>query len=89
MLWQNQIKLKIEIKPFKIKLIIKINKMEAVELRKKTNELENQIKILVDQFIKNVGVCDVKINTDFHFMEKKAFGEKILISTGIKVNIII
>ena len=60
--------------------------MEAIELRKKTDELEMEIKILVERFIKDVGSCNVDISTDISFAHQLE-GKKILARTGVKVNV--
>lgn len=60
--------------------------MEATELRKKTGELEKQVKILVEQFIEDVGTCDIDIRTDLEFIQN-LWCEKELINTYVKVNV--
>lgn len=58
--------------------------MEAIELRKKTDELEKHIKTLVEQFIQDVGECNIDIKTDFQFVQKMG-GKSQLVNTGVKV----
>lgn len=58
--------------------------MEATELRIKTDELEKQVKALINNFIGEVGACDIKIKTNFDFIESVS-GRNILVNTGVKV----
>ena len=58
--------------------------MEAIELRKKTDELEKHIKTLVEQFIQDIGECNIDIETDFQFAQKMG-GKRKLVNTGVKV----
>lgn len=58
--------------------------MEAIELRKKTDEFEISVKKLLQKFINDVGICDVKINVETTFIENYK-GEKSLVNTSVKV----
>jgi hypothetical protein len=60
--------------------------MEATELRKKTDILEKKIAVLIDEFIKDVGYCDINIQTDFDF-EKAMDGKSKRIFTGLIIEV--
>lgn len=57
---------------------------KAEQLRLETDKLEEKVKLAVEDFIKEVGVCDVRIETDMHFIQSMA-SKKQLVSTGVKV----
>ena len=57
---------------------------KAEQLRLETDKLEEKIKLAVEEFIKEVGDCDVKIDTDMHFIQSMT-SKRQLASTGVKV----
>tara|TARA_R110001632_G_scaffold173068_1_gene292469 strand:- start:618 stop:809 length:192 start_codon:yes stop_codon:yes gene_type:complete len=57
---------------------------KAEQLRHETDKLEKKVKLAVEEFIKEVGDCDLRIDTDMHFVESTT-GKFRLLSTGVKV----
>jgi len=60
--------------------------MEAEALRIKTDELQSSIKHLVDNFISEVGVCEISISTENQFYHLTD-GIGHFISSNVKVNV--
>jgi hypothetical protein len=60
--------------------------MEADDLKAKKNILQRDIKKLVDNFIKEVGMCNIDIKTDFCFSNQFT-KEFRLIKSYIIVNV--
>lgn len=58
---------------------------KAEQLRLETDKLEEKVKLAVQEFIKEVGYCDIKITTDMHFYQSIASEQKKLVSTDVKV----
>lgn len=57
---------------------------KAEQLRLETDKLEEKVKLAVEEFIKEVGSCDIRIDTDISFVQEMT-GKRQLVSTGIKV----
>ena len=60
--------------------------MEAIELRRQSEELEKRVNILVNDFIDRVGQCVVKIDVQQewgHFIG----GEKVIAGTVVRVEV--
>jgi hypothetical protein len=61
--------------------------MEAIELRKKTDELEKSIKNLIDKFIADEGPCEIDVRTKVIFVETLGSTAKELFDTEVRVNV--
>ena len=57
---------------------------KAEQLRLETDKLEFKVKQAVGEFIKEVGDCDLRIDTDINFVQSIT-GKRQLVSTGVKV----
>ena len=57
---------------------------KAEQLRLETDKLEEKVKLAVEEFIKEVGDCDLRIDTDMRFVQSMT-GKRQLVSTGVKV----
>lgn len=57
---------------------------KAELLRLETDKLEEKVKLAVEEFIKEVGDCDIRIDTDMHFVQSMT-GKRQLVSSGVKV----
>ena len=62
--------------------------MEAIELRKKTTELEKKVQKLIIEFLDDVGPCEVNINVGQRSTQKMT-GEVIHHYGVVKISIII
>ena len=62
--------------------------MEAIELRKKTTELEKKVQKLIIEFLDDVGPCEVNINDEQRSTQKMT-GEVIRYYGVVKISIII
>ena len=60
--------------------------MEAIELRQKADDVEKAIKHIIENFIINVGPCEVRIDINNDYL-KRSTGDKILINTNVTVNV--
>lgn len=60
--------------------------MEAIELRKKADKLQKNVKILVEQFIRDVGECDIDITIESEFVQEIS-GKNQRVNTDVKVNV--
>lgn len=59
--------------------------MEAIELRKKTDELEKQVKSLLKQFIEDVGECDIEIRPGISFIHQTGIEKPVLVNINTKI----
>ena len=59
---------------------------KADQLRSETDRLELKVKALIEEFVKEVGNCDISIDTDVFFSES-VFDERTLIGTSVKVHV--
>ena len=57
---------------------------KAEQLRQETDKLEEKVKKAVEEFIREVGDCDLRIDTDMYFVQSMN-GKRQLVSTGVKV----
>lgn len=63
--------------------------MKTTELlRSEADKLEEKIKLAIEEFIKEVGECEIRIDTDMHYVQL-AIGKRQLVTGGVKVHITI
>ena len=57
---------------------------KAEQLRLEIDKLEEKVNLAVEEFIKEVGDCDIQIDTDMEFVQSIT-GKRQLLSNGVKV----
>jgi len=56
---------------------------KAEQLRLETNKLEEKIKLAVEEFIEEVGHCDIRIDSEIRLVQS-INGEIEMVSTGVR-----
>lgn len=63
--------------------------MEAIALKQKSSKLEKEIQRLIDDFIKDVGDCNIKVEAHTILYDELNNGKNIIVGIPVSIKITI